>query len=140
MTALDRLNRVRQAKFEYRRLLMKVEELETLASRMVPVLSHTSEIHSTGKTREDTWAALVDYKAECEDKLKDYLLQCRKLEEEIDECIVSPRIRAAMKGKYVDGLTAPAIAEAMNYHERQIYRFLKTGEKLYCERYKDERD
>ena len=137
MTALERLNWVRCKHFEYKRLLTKVEELETLATRTVPSPSLTPEVHSGTKTREDTWTLLMDYKAKCDGKLAEYLLGCRRLEDEIDACIKSERIRTAMKGKFVDCLTVPQIAAAMNYQERQVFRFLRTGENLYSERYKD---
>ena len=137
MTAIDRLNRVRSMRFEYQRLIMKVEELETLASKMVPLIGHNSDIHGTAKSREDTWVALADYKAECEDKLCEYLKASRELENEL-LCIHNPRIRTAMKCKFVDCMTKKQMSEAMNYSERQLTRYLKAGETIYCNTYREE--
>ena len=136
MTALERLNRVRSRWTEYHRLVMKVEELETLATKMVPLLAPNSDIHGSSKSREDTWALLADYRNECKDKLYDYLKDSRELEQELS-CIRSPRIRTAMKYRYIDCMTKRQMAEAMNYSERQLTRFLKSGETIYCNAYRE---
>ena len=129
----ERLNRVRNARFEYVRLLQKVEELETIATRTVPVLSQTPESRGSLRLQDDTWAKLADYKESCKEALNKYLTDCKELEKEL-ECIKSPRIRTAMRYRYIDSFRITDIATAMGYEQRQIRRFLRTGEKIYSER------
>lgn len=131
MNVIDRLNRVRKARFEYERLLNKVEELTTIAERMVPMMSQTPESRGSVKLNDDTWARLIDYKIECEAKLNQYLADCRELEKEL-ECINSLRIRTAMHYRYVDSRPIREITASMGYDERSIYRFLRKGEEIYC--------
>ena len=131
MNVIERLNRVRKARFEYNRLLDKIEELQTIAERTVPVLSPTPESKGSLKLHDDTWAKLMDYKAECEGKIMRYLVKSRELEKEL-ECINSLRIRTAMHYRYLDSLSVRQISEKMGYDERSIYRFLQKGEEIYC--------
>lgn len=133
MNAIERLNRVRNGSFKYKRLLLKVEELETLATRTVPVLSQTPEAHSGINLRDDTWARLLDYKEECKAALNDYLKDCQELEAEIESCIKSSRIKAAMLCRYVDIKSIRDTGRCIGYEERQVRRLLRTGEKIYCE-------
>lgn len=139
MTAYERLNRVRNYRWEYRRLLQKVEELETIATRTVPMLSQTPESHGSLKLNDDTWARLADYREECKAALNRYLNDCRELEKEL-ECIKSTRIRTAMHYRYVDGCKVTDIAAMMNYEQRQIHNFLRMGEKIYCETWEEKHE
>ena len=130
-----RLNRVRDARLEYGRLQEKVEILETIATRA------TTRLTGLPKTRTgehgDTWAALLDYKLECQDKLTVLLQESLALERELD-CIRNPKIRTAMKYRYIDCLKLEDIASRMSYEVRSITRFLDTGKKIYEETYNDE--
>lgn len=132
-----RLDRVRNAQFEYRRLTEKVEILETIATRATSRITGLPKTHS--ENHNDTWATLVDYKLECQGQLLIILQESRALERELD-CIRSSKIRTAMKYRYIDCLKLEAIAERMSYDVRSITRFLETGKKIYEEIYGDETD
>jgi len=125
----ERLNRVRNGKKEYERLLARVEELKAIAEKITPVLSDMPKGGS--KAKDDTWATLADYKTKLERKLEEYIKDSIELEQEIDEAINSQRIRTAMKYRYVNCLKGADIAERMNYDQRTISRLLCTGRNLY---------
>ena len=129
-----RLNRVRDGYFEYKRMLNRVQELEAIATKITPVLSDMPKGGSGNQ--DDKWARLADYKAKVQDKLNQYLLDCEELEEELD-CIRSPRIRAAMKSKYIDVMQTDDIARLIETDERYVYKLLARGRKIYEETYKD---
>jgi len=126
----DRLNRVRDNKDAYIRLLTKVEELETLATRITPVLSDMPKGGSS--IIDDKWAKLIDYKAKLASKLGEYLCDCAELEKEL-ECIRNPRIRTAMKYRYIDCMKIEDIADKLEVDLRYVYRLLKKGKEIYYE-------
>ena len=134
MNPIDRLNRVRNSYHEARRLLLKVEELENLATKMTPVYSNTPKGDSQ-TLKDDSWAKLIDYKMLCEERVREYLDSCRELEDEL-RCIRSDNIRTAMKYYYVDHKKQETIAEIMGYSEREIRYYLQRGRKIYTEAYK----
>ena len=134
MTPYERLNRVRDSYDSAQRLLQKIEELENLATHMTPTLSESPSSRGSN-TREDTWAKLIDYKMQCEEKIADYIRGCVELEEELT-CIKSSRIRTAMQYYYVDRVKQEKIAEKMHYSERQIRSLLQKGRRIYMETYK----
>lgn len=130
----EKLNRVRDAHAEYKRLIAKVEELDAIATRVTPVLSDMPKGGSS--QMDDKWARLIDYKQKLNDKLNEYLDNCAQLEEELG-CIRNPKIRTAMKCRYVDCLTVEETADMIESDERYTYRLLKTGKKIYEEVYED---
>ena len=136
MTANERLNRVRAARTESNRLLLKVEELENLATKITPVLSLAPKGEG-GSYKDDSWANLIDYKARCQSQLDEYLTACKELTEEL-ECIKNPRIRTAMLYRYVDCYKVEDIAEHMHYDVRNVYVLLRKGKKIYCKVYEDD--
>ena len=135
MTCEERLNRVRNTYEEAKRLALKVEELESIATKMTPVLSLTPR--SDGYAlKDDTWAKYIDYKMQCEEKISDYITSCMELDNELD-CIRNRSIRTAMKYYYVDRLKQETIAERMHYSDREIRYLLSKGRKIYYEEYND---
>lgn len=122
------INRVIDGRAEYDRMLLKVEELKTMAEKMTPVLSDMPK--GGNHTLEDTWIKLADYKSELQFKMSAYIQDCMELENEL-ECIRNDNIRTAMKYKYIDGLTIEKIADIMIYDTRQIDRYLHTGRSIY---------
>lgn len=136
MNVERRLNRVRWGWQEFNRLSLKVEELESLAQKITPTLSDMPKGNSP-HPKDDTWATLIDYRTMCEEVIRQYLKDCKDLEEEM-ECIRSERIRTCMKLYYIDRYSQCRIADIMNYTERAIRSFLSKGRKIYYETYKDQ--
>jgi len=132
----SKLNRVRDGKKEYERLLFRIEELKAIAERITPVLSDMPKGGS--KAKDDTWAMLADYKTKLEDKIEQYVKDSTALDLEIDGCINSQRIRTAMKYRYINCLNVASIAERMNYDARTISRLLRTGRNIYEEYFSDQ--
>lgn len=126
-----------EKKREYERLLAKVEELETLATKMTSNLTGLPKSANTKRNDDDAWAALIDYKASCEAQLLDYLNACRALEKELDS-IRSDKIRTAMKYRFIDCKRIDQIAVAMRYDKRWVQRLLEKGERIYKEMYGDD--
>lgn len=136
MTASERLDRVRAARMESDRLLLKVAELENLATRITPVISATPK--SRGQSyKDDAWANLIDYKTQCQDQLNEYINASAELTKELG-CIKNHKIRTAMLYRYVDCCKVEDIAERMHYDVRSIYIFLRKGKKIYCKEYGDD--
>lgn len=133
MTPMDRLNRVRTSYAEAQRLLLKVEELEALATKITPVLSPTPKGDSGGY-KDDSWARLIDYKMSCEELISEYIKSSMELDTELD-CIRNRNIRTAMKYYYIDRKKQEAIADLMGYSDREIRYYLQKGRKIYCEVY-----
>ena len=134
MNPTERLNRVRTGYNEARRLLLKVEELENMATRMTPIYSQTPKSDSPA-LKDDSWAKLIDYKTLCEESVTAYINSCRELEEELG-CIRNKNIRTAMKYYYIDRMKQEAIAELMGYSDREIRYYLQKGRSIYFEVYK----
>jgi len=130
----ERLNRVRNGKIEYERLMARVAELEALATRITPVLSDMPK-GGTSMT-DDKWAKLIDYKQQLLERIGQYLTDCVELEKEL-ECIRSQRIRTAMLYRYIDCMNVEAIADALDTDLRYTYKLLSKGRKIYDERYSD---
>ena len=76
MTAYESLNRVRNSKAEYERLLVKVEYLEALAEKATPIISGMPRASAKAGQSDDPWAALVDYKESCREQLTAYIRDC----------------------------------------------------------------
>lgn len=131
----DKLNRVRDGKKEYERLIFRIEELKSVAEKITPVLSDMPK--GGNKAKDDTWALLIDYKTRLGERLEQYVKDCEALDMEIDVCITSQRIRTAMKYRFINCLRVMDIAERMNYDTRTITRLLKTGRNLYEEHFSD---
>ena len=134
MNPMERLNRVRTSYAEASRLLLKVEELENLATKITPVLSQTPK-GSSGGYKDDSWATLIDYKMTCEEVISEYIKSSMELDEELD-CIRNRNIRTAMKYYYIDRKKQETIAELMGYSDREIRYYLQKGRQIYCEVYK----
>ena len=130
MTAYESLNRVRSHKVAYDRLVNKVECLTALAERSTPVLSGMPKAGARHGQTDETWAALADYRRECEQELISYITESKRLELELN-CIKSTRVRTAMKYRYIDLLKIPAIADQMAMNERNVYNLLKRGRMIY---------
>lgn len=128
----DRLNRVREGKIEYYRLLRRVDELKALAEKVTPTISDMPK--GGNHTTEDTWVELADYKSRCEFQLKTYIADCASLEEELD-CIRNPDIRTAMKYRYIDCLQVDEIMDLMHYERRWTYKLLSRGRRIYAKYY-----
>lgn len=134
MTAEERLNRVRNGRAEYLRLIDRVNELEAIAEKTTATL--TGMPRGGDHQADDTWAALIDYRDRLTHSLKQYMKDCEELEEELN-CILSPSIRTAMLFRYINGSTVEEIAEQMNYSVRQVYNLLGTGRRIYARCYDD---
>lgn len=130
MTAYESLNRVRNGRYAYERLLSRVEYLTALSERATPVLSPTPKGSAKLGQTDEPWAALADYRQECKEKLAQYISDCRELEAEL-ECIKSVRVRTAMHFRYVDLFSVSAIAGYMAMNERNVYKLLKRGRQIY---------
>lgn len=130
----DRLNRVRVAYSEAKRLMLKIEELEAVATKTTAILSATP-MGKSGHPKDEAWATLIDYKTQCEEKISDYITSCMELDAELD-CIRNRNIRTAMKYYYIDRKKQEAIAEIMGYSEREIRYYLQKGRQIYSEVYK----
>lgn len=130
MTAYESLNRVRNSKAEYERLLVKVEYLEALAEKATPIISGMPRASAKAGQSDDPWASLVDYKESCREQLTAYIKDCEALEKELN-CIKSSRVRTAMKCRYIDLFTVSRIAALMSMNERSAYRLLQRGVKIY---------
>lgn len=130
----QKLNRVLYKQNEYKRLLVKIEELEAIATRVTPILSDLPKGGSS--TPDDRWSKLVDYKLQLQACLDQYAQDCIELEDEL-ECIKSERVRVAMKYKYIDGLSVERLAECLETDERYAYKLLARGRKIYEETYRD---
>lgn len=129
MSAHERLNRVRNGRAAYGRLIDRVEELEALAAKTT--ISLTKAPRGGSGRVDDTWAALIDYRDKLSRSLREYIEDCQALEAELD-CIRSPSIKTAMLLRYVDCQTIEVIADKMGYSTRQVYNLLGTGKKIYA--------
>lgn len=127
---MGKLDRVRNGRKEYERLLRKVEELEALAERTTTVITGTPRSGS-GIPVDDSWAKLIDYKNKCLARMSAYLEDCENLEAEIESCIKKPHIRAALKARYVDCLKVSEVARLIGYEPRNTYLLLAKGRRIY---------
>ena len=130
MTAHESLNRVRNGKYAYERLLDRIAYLTALSQRVTPILSGAPVGSTRHGQKDEPWAALADYKTTCEEQILQYVKDCRELEQELT-CIKSERIRAAMLCRYVDVKTVERVAEELGITERNVYRLLKKGKQIY---------
>lgn len=130
----EKLSRVIRGRAEYERLVRKIEELNSLATRVTSSTSLTPR--GQGKPIEEIWGQLIDYKSACSFQIIAYLTDSRELEKELD-CIRNSSIRTAMKYFYLDGTSIEKIAQAMNYSTRTIDRLLQTGRRIYRSYYGD---
>jgi len=126
---MSRLTRVVDGWYEYQRLREKVAQLTSIAEKITPQLSDMPHA-SSSKSKDETWAALIDYKNKCQNALAQYYKDCKDLDEELN-VIQNPEIRIAMKYKYIDRQSAEKIARKINFDVRTVYRFLKTGRRIY---------
>ena len=131
------LNRVRRSKIAYEQLLIKVEQLETLATHITANL--TGMPKAEGKSPDEIWAMLADYKNQCIGAVYQYLRDCKELDAEIDSLPYDPntefQIRAVMKCRYLDGMTGADISEKLHYSERYVRELISRGRTLYNEKY-----
>jgi DNA-directed RNA polymerase specialized sigma24 family protein len=134
------INRVRKAKTLYEQLLLKIEDLETIATHMTAEL--TGMPRGGNKLADDTWAVLADYRTKCVEAVQQYLLDCRTLDEEIDRLPLkkstASQTRAVMKCKYLDGMTDEQIAEKLHYSDRYVRQLIFDGRILYYKTYGEE--
>lgn len=130
MTAYESLNRVRNGAITYERLLDKVAYLEALSQRATPILSGAPKGSARHGQTDEPWAALADYRRECEKQIAQFIRDCQDLEKEL-ECIHSIRVRIAMTYRYVDLYTIPRIADSMSMNERSVYKLLHRGRAIY---------
>jgi len=133
---VDKLNRVRDGWYEYQRMNERVERLEALAEKTTVSLSGMPRGGSDGSTAGDVWAMLIDCRDECARSIKQYLKDCKDLEQEL-LCIKSPRIRTAMMYRYIDCLDIEQIAERMECEERTVYYHIKKGRRIYEQTYEN---
>lgn len=136
MTAIEKLNRVRDGKKDFEWQLNRIEELTAMAERVTPVLSDTG-VHGGASLKDDSWAKLIDAKAECKDRLDTYLRDCDDLYQEL-ECIHKPNIKVAMRYRFVSCMKIEDIATTMVFDERWVRRLIAKGIKIYCEEYQDD--
>lgn len=130
-----RLYRVVDSIREYKRLSVKIEELEAAATKITSTLSPAPKGGGEHYT-DDVWAKLADYKSLCKLQWLIILEESLALEDELD-CIRNSDIRTAMKYKYVDGMTVSEISEQMQYSSRNVDRFLQKGRRIYDRYYKE---
>lgn len=135
MTAEERLNRVRNGRAEYLRLIDRVSELEAIAEKTTTAL--TGMPKGSGRHTDDSWAALIDYRDSLSHSLREYIRDCEDLTQELMGCLDSPAIKTAMLYRYVNGSTVEQIADRMNYSVRQVYNLLSAGKQIYVRCYDD---
>ena len=130
MTAYESLNRVRNGKMEYERLLDKIAYLEALSQRVTPILSGAPIGSVRHGQTDEPWAALADYRTKCKEQIQQYVSACESLEKDL-RCIKSERIRTVMACRYVDLMTVESIANLTKMNTRNVYRLLKKGKQIY---------
>lgn len=126
------LNRIREGKKIFDRMLSKVEELEAVATSTTKELSDMPR--GGQKQNDDAWASLVDYKLECMSALNWYLMESKQLEEELT-MIRNTNIRVAMLYRYVDCYTIDKICDVMHFDRSWVFKLLDKGRAIYDKEY-----
>lgn len=139
MTPNEYLNRVKQGRLEYQRLLRKIAELEAIAEKVTPILSDMPKSPAEYGQTDQPWATLADYRTICVEKIKQFTEDSMTLEAEL-AVIRNANIKIAMAYRYIDAMTYEQIADRMHYTDRYIRRLLKEGRKIYFSAYANKAD
>ena len=89
---------------------------------------------SSGKTNDESWATLADYRLECMSALNWYLIESKRLEEELS-MIRNTNIRVAMQYRYIDCMSIDRICEVMHFERSWVFRLLDKGKAIYNSKY-----
>ena len=116
------------------RLRERIEELETEATRVVPVLTHDPKAPTPEK---DKMARIVAKIVDCKEKLADgehKVNEVKKVLENLDKSMadIDPRLEYILRRRYEDGVSWPQIRAEVGVSEKQIHNLHNKALKIIC--------